>query len=250
MRLPTRLKREPLIEAIWELRFVSNESAPAEVLLAKILAEHGSDLKRVEKLPPAMLPSEVRSAESQLRYAATIRMRGDQYICAVGERVVNLSCVRPYVGWTAYKSKIEALLDTIQNSGVISAAERFSLKYLDVINHATPPTLEWLNLKIDFGEGKITSEPMEIRWEVKREAFLNVVHVALPAEVRLLTGEKFSGMLLDVDTVFLAKDSATPDEFCDEVRRQLEPAHDLNKKLFFVDLLTQETIDAYEPEYE
>src|SRR5215216_8126973 len=65
--LPTKLRKEPLVDAVFEIRF--SASIPAtSVLPGFFFAKLGTPQWKVDRLPVADLPSQIRSADPNLRY--------------------------------------------------------------------------------------------------------------------------------------------------------------------------------------
>ena len=77
------------------------------------------------------------------------------------------------------------------------------------------------------------------------KTFLHIINIASPAEVKLTTGELFSGVLVDIDTIF----KPSINDFWAGFDDLLEKAHKLSKDWFFNNILKDETIERLEPEY-
>lgn len=76
-KIPTRLNKEPLIEAIWQAQFESKEGLRVIDLLPGILytafkTEH-QDLQ-LHRLPTADIPAPVAQIDPNLRFSAKYRM--------------------------------------------------------------------------------------------------------------------------------------------------------------------------------
>ena len=97
--VPKRLRKEPLLEAIWEIRFTSDRESVAELLPGLIYKAIDIEFPKIERLPAADLPSAIVQQDAKLRYVPTKRLEGSPYSIQIGEHVVSLSCRRPYTGW-------------------------------------------------------------------------------------------------------------------------------------------------------
>jgi uncharacterized protein (TIGR04255 family) len=120
------------------------------------------------------------------------------------------------------------------------------LKYIDLIELDQPPSLRCLNLELKMGGYEIDTRPVQLRTDIKDEDLIHIIQVISPAEASV-PGEprKVVGVLLDIDSIRPMKE----DESWSDVDSHLDEVHLLSKNLFF-DLLTPETIEKLEPEYE
>lgn len=242
--VPKRLRKEPLLEALWEIRFTSDRESVAEVLPGLIYNAMSAEYPKIERLPAANLPSAVVQQDATLRYVPTVRLEGNPFSIQIGEHVVSLSCRRPYSGWKEFESKIFGLAEMLRSTNLISRPERFSLKYTDVISLSEPPSLNPLEVTLKLEAYELTSNPVKLRTELRENGFIHIVQIASPAQVALPTGERFEGVLVDIDTIYQREHG----DFWSDFRSLLDRAHNLNKILFFR-LLTEKTIAQLDPEF-
>jgi uncharacterized protein (TIGR04255 family) len=247
--LPTRLKREPLVEATWEVRFSSSQSAIVELLTSVILDAMKGAVADVDRLPAANIPPQLREADPNLKYVPTLRLKGEQYVVGLSEHSVSLSCTRNYPGWHVFRQSIKDLALALRTCTWITTPERFSLKYVDMLTFRQPPTMESLAITVRLGDLPLTTEAVMLRIEFQREGFVNVVQVGLPARAKLLSGEELNGAVVDVDTVFVWTDGADASGFWVAAERRVDDAHAVNKEIFFTEILTSDTVAAHGPEY-
>jgi uncharacterized protein (TIGR04255 family) len=241
--VPTRLKKEPLIEAIWEIRFSNAATAVSELLPGILYRSWGAP--RVVRLPTADIPSPIIEADPNLRYVPKIRLESENRAVQIGDRAISLSQRRPYSGWSAFSEDIRQLWAVVRNTGLLPQLERFSLKYIDLISLPEPKGLACLNLKVELGEHEVSNRPVQLRAEIEQGEFAHIIHIASPAEVTLpglLCPLK--GVLVDIDTV-VALGGA---DSWDRLDHELDAAHAAGKVLFF-GLLTADTLAYLEPEY-
>jgi uncharacterized protein (TIGR04255 family) len=95
-----------------------------------------------------------------------------------------------------------------------------------------------------LGAHELISNPVQLRTELREDGFIHIIQILSSAQAVLSTGERFEGLLIDIDTICQRE----PDEFWSDFQPLLNRAHLLNKILFF-HLLTDETIRQLEPEY-
>jgi uncharacterized protein (TIGR04255 family) len=243
--IPKRLKKEPLIEAIWQAQFESANAGDVlpGLLFAKLRKEYpGIQLHR---LPTADIPAVVAQMDPNLRFAAKVRLESADaaFLWQVGDRVVTLNCRKPYAGWSRFKEAILDLIQTIEESGLVPQPQHHSLRYIDLLtlNHA--PDLSALQFEMRLGAHPVEKIPLQMRLELPDEACRHIVQIATPAQVQLPDGVR-EGSVVDLETFTADKPSSW-----DDVRGRLDLLHDRSKKLFFAHLLTYPAVQALEPEY-
>lgn len=243
--MPVRLKREPLIESLWEIRFQSEKPSVFELLLGTIYKSLSDKYSNIVRLPAADIPRPVKEIEASLRYVPRIRLEGGNHSVQIGERSVSLSCQRPYSGWERFSEEIRNLVEVLRGANSMSQLERFSLKYVDLIELQQPPDLSCLNVELKLGGVCINTKPVQLRSEIKDHDLIHIMQILSPAQVLLPDEQKLSGVLLDIDTIRRFEN----DESWDVLISCLDDAHSASKRMFFK-LLTHETIERLEPEYE
>lgn len=244
-QIPKRLKKEPLIEAIWELRFDSPGSG--EILpgvLYSALKQCHPEIQR-HRLPMADLPAIVAQIDPNLRFMAKIRLEvpGSPLLWQVGERVVTLNCRKPYVGWQPFKENILALTRVVEDSGLVPNPERHSLRYIDLLTLDPPPVIAALKLEMKLGGHAIERYPLQMRLELPDEGCLHVLQIATPANAQLPDG------ILTATVVDLESFVADRPADWNTLRGQMEMLHERSKRLFFEHILTDQAIEDLEPEY-
>ncbi len=88
-RIPVRLKREPLLEAVWEVRFTSAKRSVVELLPGLIYKALGSNYPNAVRLPAADIPSVVVEQDPSLRFVPKIRLEGNNHAVQIGDHVVQ-----------------------------------------------------------------------------------------------------------------------------------------------------------------
>ena len=245
-RIPARLKKEPLLEAIWEIRFDAVKAPIADLLPGILYNTFGRKFSSVIRLPFADLPAAAFEHEPNLRYAPKIRLEAGNQCVQIGPRMLSLHCRRPYSGWPQFSRDIMQLANAVRETGLVERLERFSLKYIDLIESEKPVGLSLLNLELKLAGFQLTTEPVQLRTEIKENSLIHVLQVISPAEVFLQDkGERLVGILVDVDSIRPIAAS----ESWDIVFQTLDEVHGSCKKMFFA-LLRPETIESLEPEYE
>lgn len=245
-RIPVRLKKEPLLEAIWEIRFFGAKSPVADLLPGMLFNSFPGKYDTVAKMPVADIPAPIVMHDPNLRYAPKIRLEGANQAVQIGDRVVFLSCRRPYSGWDRFSADIRELAEAVQKTELIDRLERFSLKYIDLIELEKPVGLAHLNLELKLGEYELAAKPVQLRTEIKENDLIHIIQIISPAEVALPGTEgRLKGVLVDIDSIKPMAD----DESWDALQQRLDDVHTACKKMFF-SILKPETVESLEPEYE
>ncbi len=245
-KIPIRLRKEPLIEALWEIRFTSTKPSVVDLLPGIMYPALKDKYPNTVRLFTADIPAPIVENDPKLRYAPKIRFEGGNQAVQIGEHVVSLSCRRPYSGWETFSKDIRTVIAIICDTGLIDRLERFSLKYIDLIEVDQPPSLSCLNLELKMGGYEIDTRPVQLLSEIKEGDLIHIIQIVSPAEASIPgKPDRFKGVLLDIDSIRPLKGN----ESWPDIENHLDGVHLSSKKMFF-GLLTPETIAKLEPEYE
>lgn len=246
-KLPKKLNKEPLIDAVFEVRFTSK--APASVVLPGFLFSNLAGDKSIESLPISQLPKPVRDADTNLKFAPLSRVDWGQFYIGISDFSVTVSCKYPYPGWNGFKPAITNVMSILLESKIVEAVERYSMKYVDMIPSADiQQKVSMINFKVSIAEHELEKEQFQLRIEIPRDGFINAVQVISSAQAVLNNGTKMEGLVVDVDT-FVEQDGISMQSLCEGLSDKLEAIHLTNKTMFF-DCLTSQTVNKLEPIYE
>lgn len=243
--LPRRLRKEPIIEAIWQAQFDSSQGIGdvlPGILFTELRKSHpGLQLRR---LPSADIPAAIAQIDPNLRFMPKMLMEepGGSFIWQVGDRVITLNCRRPYVGWARFKDAVLALSRIVEGSGLVAQLQRHSLRYIDLLTEELADDLSVLRVALNVGDLVIRNR-IQMRVEIPEADYLHVVQIATAAQVNL-SGSQLTGTIVDLET-----SPASPTGDWSGVRAQLDELHDHSKALFFRQILTEESILKLDPEY-
>jgi uncharacterized protein (TIGR04255 family) len=238
MTLPKRLGKEPLLEAIFEMRFMSQ--APVSSILPGFLFSMLPGQKRIDRLPAAELPQQVRSIDLNLRYAPLLRIDWDDYFILLGDWSVGLACKLPYPGWSKFKPAILELTKSVASARIIDSVERFSLKYTDIIPAELGDVSSLVKFVLMIGEHSAAADNFQIRVEVPSEDRIHVVSLSSAGVAKLADGSARNGVAIDIDTIATLTDMSMS-KFSETLPDKVEAAHLENKARFF-DCLKPETM--------
>lgn len=245
--LPKKLKKEPLIDAVFEVRFTS--AFPAGSVLPGMLFGKLDGDKKIEQLPLSQLPNVMRDADPNLRFAPLSRLDWRRFYINVGDRSVSVGFKHPYPGWDSFKPAIVEVMNILKGADILRSVERYSLKYIDLLPETDlAKQASFVNFDVTLAGHKLEKEAFHIRLEIPRDGFMHTVQVLSSATATLHTGESRQGLIVDVDTI-ANQQEVSFDELLSGFSDKLDAIHKANKEVFF-DCLKQQTITALEPEYD
>lgn len=245
--LPSRLKKEPLIDAVCEFRFSSSLSV-SDVLPGLLMAKYPGKVTNIERLPISNIPEPVRNGDENLKYQPLIRLTWGDFLVLVGNRTLAVACKLPYPGWSAFKASVMDLISNIDLS-LFHEIERYSMKYVDLIEgEDTRELIGRVNVSLAIGDHNLKAENFLVRVEIPDESRLHIVQLTAPATTQFLDGSQKSGMIVDIDSISNLRTTDVRG-FLESLPRRLDDMHLANKRIFF-SCLTDETVEYLEPEYE
>lgn len=243
--LPKRLKKEPLIEAIWQAQFEAElgigDVLPG-ILFTELKKRHPA--LQLRRLPSADIPAPIAQMDPNLRFVPKMLLEepGSPLAWQVGDRVITLNCRKPYTGWDRFKETLLDLTRIVENSRLIPNPLRHSLRYIDLLKDELAADLAALRLALKLGDHEIRNR-VQLRLEIPDTECLHVVQIATAAHANI-GGEQMTGSIIDLETL----PAKTPDDW-DTLRAQLDLLHDRSKTFFFCQIMAEETIQKLEPEY-
>jgi uncharacterized protein (TIGR04255 family) len=246
-RIPTRLDKPPLLEAIFDVRFTS--SVLASTVLPGILYNNLSGEKSIEKLPTLQVPEQVRAMDPNLRFAPLIRITSANFYYSISDNSIAVACKLPYPGWTKFNSEILNILNQVKESKIIVSMQRYGLKYIYIIpTDGLSDKTSLINLMLNVGSHEIKQETFLVRVEIPKGDVITVVHIISSAEALMPNGTKKQGLLIDTESITQINNKNML-EFLGYLSNSLGNVHDINKQLFF-DCLKDETIQSLGPHYD
>lgn len=243
--LPTRLKKEPILDVLFEIRFTSQH--PVSNILPGILFSRFPS-RRMEQLPQGQLPQILRQQSPELKYLPLVRVVGEQYAYQVGDNSFSISSLMPYKGWQHFKTEILESIEILKSASLVDAVERFSLKYIDLIEYGGPHKSEMLNVALQIGERDFTASNYQVHTELPHKDMTALIQIISSAKVQAPDAPDRHGIVVDIDTIFQAGGKSLvglSDVFADK----LDQVHALNKEVFFSTLSTR-AIELLEPIYD
>lgn len=244
-KLPVRLGKSPLVEALFELRFTSH--LPAASILSGLLY---TSLKcsEIVRLPHADIPDQIRQTDPNLIYMPVIRLKKENFHINLSDRSILVSVPHPYVGWNRFQKTILEVLEAVASANIIDRTERFSLKYIDIFDMAGfSADGKGFTLGFNLPAINVMHQSIQGRFEVRENPWIHVIGYFGEAHGKLPDGTSKKGIMMDVDTIEFLNSSYT--EFMENAKSKLDELHNSNKKLFFK-LISEEGLNSLEPKYE
>ena len=242
VKLPSKLKNDTILEAIFELRF--EPGLPNEAVFGviySIIIKKFPDLKSVA-LPLSQVPDAVRNNDSQFRYQPLNKLQGEGLSISIGPRVISFSIVKPYIGWNKWKPDIMDILNKLSDDTVIKNVERTGLRYLDFIGGDVFPLI---NAEVKIINSTVKPVSKSVRAEIVEGEYIQVLQLANNASITE-SGHKKDGSLIDICVVRNKKISNY--DFKINLETMLDKSHIMAKQLFF-DILKEDYLQELGPVY-
>lgn len=246
--LPTKLGKEPIVDVVFSVSFLSDISADA-LLPGLLIPKLGKRQLKFETLPAAQLPQVLRDHDPNLQNAPLMRVVVDeQFAVLIGSKVLAVGCLMPYPGWTVFSDMIRTIYGVLEDATFVKSVERHSLKYVDFIkSDGADMALSRFNLTIEVAGRKLSSQATQIRTEIVEAPFIHATTILCPAKATQPDGMISDGAVIDVDTHRVEK--FAPRDFLAQLPQLIEQIHSANKAFFF-DLLSEAGLKELEPSYD
>ena len=249
MQIPVALGNEPLVEAIFEIRF-RGESNFASIIPG-YLFEHldKEDKPTITNLSPLEIPRQIRATIPELTYAPIVNLDQRRFRISVGENSIVVSCKLPYPKWPSFKEKIFEVLTKICDIVRDYEIERYSMKFVNIIEaNSFEEQIGKIELNLMLNNSNEIGEDLHLVFHQKENDFVHILTIKTNANVKFSEENERNGFMLNVDTIKYCN-GLSFEPFIQKMRSDLEVLKLKFKKKFF-DCLTNETIKSMEPEYE
>jgi uncharacterized protein (TIGR04255 family) len=242
-KLPVRLGKPPLVDAVFEVRFQATQKSIAQLLPGFFFSRLGKEYPRSEAMPIASLPAEFRDMDASLRYQFHYRLSGETAAILVGDRSAAVSALTPYQGWDEFRPRIDSFLKVLDESKLVHNVERFSLKFVNVISSTSTSQLHLLNLELAIGGVKPSDSGFQLRTELNDADLVRIIEIR-PHAVAKLRSKNITGLMLSIDCI-----QKTPGASISDLHlTTIEKVH-LDLKQLFFGLITPATLSSLEPHY-
>lgn len=245
-KLPLLLEREPLVDALFEVR-LNHAPLLADILPGALFSEF-TPRPEIVRLPAADFPQPLRANDPNLQYQPLFRLDLNGFFVSVGDRSFSVSCKLPYPKWPAFKQKILDVATKVAGLGFGGIVERYSLKYVNVIRGETLGE-QALKVRMSITLGPIEVQDDHVSLQVHRVEgdVIHIVSVLIGAEAQLASGERVLGAVVDIDSIRNLR-SVSLSDFARDLEPGLEALRQTNKVMFF-GCLTDQAIKEMGPVY-
>jgi uncharacterized protein (TIGR04255 family) len=246
-KLPKSLAREPLVDAVFEVRLNGTPSL-ADILPGFLF--HDLDPKpKVIRLPAAEIPLPMRAADPGLQFAPVLRLEWGQYFISVGDRNIVISCKLPYPKWPNFKEAILDIMGRIAKVGIEGQVERYSVKYVNLILGRTlAEQIAKIRMSIRLGADEVSADQVSLQVHKNEGDILHILSVIIGAEGQLPDGNRVQGAVVDIDSI-RAIGAQNFEVFSQSLGQGIEELRQTNKAKFF-GCLTEIAIEEMGPTYE
>ena len=243
-RVPVRLERDPIVEAVFEFRFQGAIAAVADILKGAMYPSLKGRFPTVQRTPFSAISGFLD--DPVLRYQPRLILQSDNLRVFIGDRSVGVVCTKPYIGWQEFQPLILEVVDLVKSSNVVKETERISLRYINLLEGPTPThqfSLVHYNASLGRGGYKLSDYLTFTRTEIEKDGLINIVELGANSIVTTASGP-LKGLVLTVDTIY-----SSPANFLANPPPHVEKVHTVEKSVFF-DVLTEDAINAMGPKWE
>lgn len=227
--LPSKLRKDPVVEALLEVRFDSAELE--EVLIGKLASIATWKSFPSSRLPVADIPAPLRQVDPNLKFQPLLERRSPDgtRVIKIGANVFSYHTLRPYPGWEVFEFELSSTLDCLVENTDGFAANRFGFRY---INAFSPDHLVTGITQLNF-EVALAGAPLDAPLNLN---YLRTIGDQHQAVIRIASKEFVQNpaaelsALVDIDVFTPAGFNSTNSQ---EAKRWVAEAHILLKKEFF-----------------
>ena len=247
MKLPKTLDREPLVDAVFEVR-MGGTPHMADLLSGALFGQL-TPKPTLQRLPAAEIPQPIREQDPNLYFAPVIRLDWGEFTISFGDRNLVIACKLPYPKWPRFKDAILSIVGKVAAVGIAGAVERYSVKYVNLIQ---APTLEAqiakINMAVRVGEVEAKDDHLSVQVHRNEGDTLHIMSVVTGAQGKLADGKVISGAVVDIDSI---RNAHFPDfaAFAARLEPAVEDLRQANKVKFF-SCLTEATVNEMGPKYD
>lgn len=246
-KLPIVLEREPLVDAVFEVRLKGTQ--PLGDILPGFLMAELKPKPTVTRLPAAEIPRPMRAADPGLQFAPTQRIDWSRFFISVGDQNIVISCKLPYPKWPNFKKAILEILQHIGKAEIEGEVERYSLKYVNLIEAPTPAEqVKKIRTKIQLGDIEVLDDHFSLQVHRQEGDILHILSIVTSAHAQLPDGRQISGAIVDVDSIQVINVPSFH-TFLATLENGLERIRQENKAKFF-SCVTEAAIAEMGPRYE
>jgi uncharacterized protein (TIGR04255 family) len=247
LKLPKTLDREPLIDAVFEVRMGGAPQLAG--LLPGALFGQLTPKPTLQRLPAAEIPQPIRDQDPNLAFSPVIRLDWEKFTISFGDRNLIIACKLPYPKWPAFREAILDIVKKVAQVDIVGPVERYSIKYVNLIQAPTlADQIAKINLAVRVGDVEAQGDHVSVQVHRNEDETLHIMSVMTGVHVKLSDNKVIFGAVLDIDSIRTAhfSDFGT---FSAEIEPAVESLRQANKIKFF-SCLKEATINEMGPKYD
>ena len=244
---PIKITPAPVVEAVIELRFKSNE--PRESVFGMIYPSLKDSFPNYNSLPILQLPSQIVNDNPMLNQAPHYELINGNISVLLGPEVLsvvyrNRTTGDEYPGWDKHlRDTVFDVFTKADSTGYINTVNRLGIRYVNFFKDCN--ILDKTEVSIKLLEAATDTEETMLRTVLKRGNINNIIMISNKSTY-VSDGIQKNGSLIDIDS-FMETTSKKEDFFIN-LKTKLTDVHDENKKIFF-SLLKDDFVATLKPEY-
>jgi uncharacterized protein (TIGR04255 family) len=247
IRLPISLENEPLVDAVFEVRF--QNAPPLADILPGALFGNLKPISNIQRLPAADFPLPLRMQDPALKFAPLLRLEYEKFFVSVGDSNVVLSCKIPYPKWPKFKEFIKTVAGEMLKINLPADVDRYALKYVNLIQGSLAgQQLKKIRTSISLGDVEVKDEQISLQVHHREGNALHIMSLMTGVQGNLPDNTVVHGTLVDIDSIVTVGNMRFSD-FVDLINTDIETLRQANKAKFF-SCLTPEAIEEMGPKYE
>ena len=240
----TTMPSDPIIEAIFDIRFSSPNRGFSSILLGNFSsAQYKERFPELERLPVSDLPLAIRQTDPNLRFQPEFRLQGHSETLLIGNQIFGFTIQAPYIGGDSFIEKILKLLDDISELNEAVNVHRVAFRYMNLIEFAKGADSDFDQIKFSgtIADFDLTKHNTLVKFEFADEDIKHIIQVRSHATVtNSLTNTTTNGLLLDIDTALSSNLSEFWENTADIVKRLRASERDMFEKI-----MTKESLARY-----
>ncbi len=160
----------------------------------------------------------------------------------VGDRLISLHATE-YPGWTRFKQWVEFATNAVKETGLLKQIERFSFKYVNVIEaSANDQQLSFLDARIEVTGSTPIERGFRLRVERDDGPFVTIIDIVTNGKAKRNDQHVVSGLLVTVDTIR----TGIGNDYWNKQSELIEEGHEVAKDIFYK-LLSESTLNRLGP---
>jgi uncharacterized protein (TIGR04255 family) len=247
MLLPISLENEPLVDAVFEVRF--RDAPPLADILPGALFGNLKPISGIQRLPAADFPLPLRMQDPALKFAPLLRLEYEKFFVSVGDSNVVISCKLPYPKWPKFKDFIRIVSNEMLRINLPANVDRYALKYVNLIRGSLiGEQLQKIRTSIKLGYVEVNDEQVSLQVHHRDGNALHIMSVMTGVQGNLPDNTVVHGALVDIDSI-VSVNNMSFSAFVDIIDTDVETLRQANKAKFF-SCLTSKAIEEMGPKYE